>query len=216
HSKINRSPINFAQDDYSIASAKYTDPFLDVLVKNDETQLQENYHLDLVGMYQQKNLLTVIAALEQLKAVFIFDGEKIISALSQVQLLTGLQGRWEVIHDDPKVVLDVAHNADGIIQLIQQLSIMDYNNCHIVFGMVKDKDINKVLELLPVDAVYYFTKAPIPRALPEDELLEKAGKHHLKGKSFAMVNEAFKAALQNALSGDVVIVCGSVFIVGEI
>ncbi|MET0300321.1 MAG: bifunctional folylpolyglutamate synthase/dihydrofolate synthase, partial [Flavitalea sp.] len=113
-------------------------------------------------------------------------------------------------------VLDVAHNEDGIRQIAAQLEITDYHELHIVIGMVKDKEIDKVLELLPKTAKYYFTKAQIPRALNEDLLLEKAKAAGLHGSSFPEVNMAVKEALLHARKTDLVLICGSVFIVGEV
>ncbi|MDZ4806762.1 MAG: bifunctional folylpolyglutamate synthase/dihydrofolate synthase, partial [Bacteroidota bacterium] len=121
-----------------------------------------------------------------------------------------------IIHTSPLVVLDVAHNVDGMRQLVQQAEVTEHNQLHIVIGMVKDKDIERVLALLPISAVYYFTKAQIPRALPEDELMETAGKLNLQGDSFPDVNAALEFALQHAHPDDLIIVCGSVFLVGEV
>ena len=114
------------------------------------------------------------------------------------------------------VILDVAHNEDGVKQLIKQIDITAYSTLHIVFGIVKDKEADKILSLLPSNATYYFTKAQIPRALPEDELQQKASSHNLNGASFPEVNEALKAALENSLEDDLILVCGSVFLVGEV
>ena len=176
----------------------------------------KNYRLDLNGLYQEKNILTALTSVELLKNQFILKEEKIKSALSQVKKLTGLHGRWEVIGKKPTVVLDVAHNEDGIKQLIHQLHQSKYKDLHIVFGMVKDKDPDKVLNQLPITAKYYFTKAAIPRALPEDELLESAKQYGLVGKSYPDVNKALKEALSNASEGDMIVVCGSVFVVAEV
>ena len=96
------------------------------------------------------------------------------------------------------VVLDVAHNVDGIQQLVNQIKNTSHKKLHIVFGMVKDKEIEKVLQLLPRHASYYFTKAQIPRALPENELLERAQKFNLKVHRIDEVNRALKAAIDNA------------------
>jgi len=137
-------------------------------------------------------------------------------ALSHVKNSTGLHGRWEVIQRTPTIVLDVAHNVDGIQQVINQVKNTSFKKLHIVFGMVKDKEIGKVLEILPKEALYYFTRAQIPRALPETELLQRAQKFNLKGSSHDEVNKALKAALDNASEKDLIIVCGSVFVVGEV
>lgn len=175
------------------------------------------YKLDLPGIYQTKNLLTVLEACSQLQQMgWKIDDAIIHKGLHQTKKLTGLHGRWEIIHHSPLVVLDVAHNIDGIRQLVQQAELTAHHQLHIVIGMVKDKEVEKVLALLPKTAHYYFTKAPIPRALPEGELLEKAAAFKLHGDSFAEVNEALEFALQHAHPDDLIIVCGSVFVVGEV
>jgi dihydrofolate synthase/folylpolyglutamate synthase len=136
--------------------------------------------------------------------------------LKQVKKLTGLHGRWEVIHKDPLVILDVAHNEDGIKQLVEQIEVTDHRNLYIIIGLVKDKEIEKILSLLPKQAYYYFTRAQIPRAMSEDELAVKATIAGLSGESFSEVNEALRSAIDKAHKDDLVLVCGSVFLVGEV
>jgi dihydrofolate synthase/folylpolyglutamate synthase len=114
------------------------------------------------------------------------------------------------------IALDVAHNEDGIKQLLHQISLCNYQDLHIVFGIVKDKDADKILSLLPKNADYYFTRAQIPRALPENELAAKAKVYHLKGEKYSEVNEALKAAAGKASKDDLIVICGSVFLVGEV
>ena len=172
--------------------------------------------MDLIGLYQLKNLLTVLTTIDRLKNKFLLKEESIKKGLSHVKDISGLHGRWEIIHRKPLIVLDVAHNVDGIRQLVNQINNSLFQKLHIVFGMVKDKEIEKVLELLPKNATYYFTKAQIPRALPENDLLERAQKFNLKGCSCDEVNKALKAAMDRASEEDMIIVCGSVFVVGEV
>ncbi|HVS98024.1 MAG TPA: cyanophycin synthetase, partial [Puia sp.] len=136
--------------------------------------------------------------------------------LRQVKRLTGLHGRWELIHEHPDIVLDVAHNIDGIRQLVRQIELTDHEALYIVLGMVKDKDIDAVLTLLPRQATYFFTKAQIPRALPENELAAKAAAAGLRGHSYPGVTEALAAAKVQARSKDLILVCGSVFVVAEV
>ena len=175
------------------------------------------WHLDLPGLYQTKNLVTVLEACSQLKqAGWKIDDDIIHKGLKQVKKITGLHGRWEIIHQSPAVVLDVAHNIDGIKQLVQQIELTEHHDLHIITGMVKDKEVEKILELLPKEARYYFTKAQIPRAIPENELTEKAKLVNLKGHSFSNVNDALRSALQHAHPDDLIIVCGSIFLVGEV
>jgi dihydrofolate synthase/folylpolyglutamate synthase len=115
------------------------------------------------------------------------------------------------------VILDVAHNEDGISQLLQQLSIQYPSaTIHFVLGFVQDKDVSKVLSLLPREGKYYFTNAHIPRALPHQILKDKAGEYQLNGKSYDQVDDALEAALSEAGSEDVVMVCGSFFVIAEL
>jgi dihydrofolate synthase/folylpolyglutamate synthase len=114
------------------------------------------------------------------------------------------------------IALDVAHNEDGIKQLLYQVSLCSYKKLHIIFGMVKDKDAIKILSLLPQEATYYFTKAQIPRALPEDELSQKAKAFNLDGEKYIDVNKALQTAIKNAGKDDLIVVCGSVFVVAEV
>jgi len=209
------APIHFAQEKYKLISVKPVEGQLQIEVQDCYKQSKQ-YNLDLTGLYQAKNLLTVLTVTDILKNKFSLREENIAEGLSHVKSLTGLHGRWEIIRREPTVVLDVAHNVDGIRQIIYQLKNSIYEKLHIVFGMVKDKEIEKVLEMLPKEASYYFTKAQIPRALPETELSERAAKYHLEGSSFNNVNKALKAAVEKASPKDLIIVCGSVFVVGEV
>jgi dihydrofolate synthase/folylpolyglutamate synthase len=178
---------------------------------------KEYYTLDLTGIYQVKNLITVLESVHILRSLgWKLPQQAIEKALKHVKRLTGLHGRWEIIHEYPDIVLDVAHNEDGIRQLVRQIEVTDHEELHIVIGMVKDKAIDKVLELLPRQAAYYFTKAQIPRALPEDELAQQAAATGLKGHAYPTVTEALNAAKTHARDRDLIIVCGSVFVVGEV
>ena len=148
---------------------------------------------------------------------FVIKNETEKFALANTKKITGLHGRWDVIAENPTVVLDVAHNEDGIKQIIKQLkNDSDQIKNHFVLGMVKDKEVDKVLSLLPTEAEYYFTNAHIPRALPAQELQTKAATFNLKGNFYDDVNMAIDAAKQNAAITDLIIVCGSVFLVGEV
>jgi dihydrofolate synthase / folylpolyglutamate synthase len=138
------------------------------------------------------------------------------TGLSQVKTLTGLHGRWDVKQEHPMVVLDVAHNEDGIRQLVAQIELSDFQHLHIILGMVKDKEIEKVLSLLPKTAKYYFTRAQIPRALDPALLQQKAMATGLHGDCYPDVNTALGKALHHAGKSDLVLVCGSVFVVGEV
>jgi dihydrofolate synthase/folylpolyglutamate synthase len=210
------SEIFFSDQRYEVVSSKYDVTRLEVGVLDKATGQKETYDLDLNGLYQQKNLLTVLAAADLLKHSFSLQEEKIKKALSNVKKSTGLFGRWEVIGQRPTLVLDVAHNEDGIGQLTQQISTLRFKNLYIIFGMVKDKDTGKMLSRLPPKAVYFFTRAQNPRALPERILQKKAQALHLKGQAYPDVNKALEAAMARASEEDLIVVCGSVFVIAEV
>jgi len=215
--KEKNAPLIFAGNNRYAADWNHNHNQLNVTVVEKEKDEHITYRLDLPGIYQRKNLVTVLETIKCLqKKGWKIEDEQIHKGLSQAKKITGLHGRWEVIHQKPTVVLDVAHNVDGIKQLVEQIELSTYNDLHIIIGMVKDKEIEKILEQLPKFAKYYFTKAQIPRALPTTELALKAARLELKGNIYNDVNTALKEALQHANEEDLIIVCGSVFLVGEL
>jgi len=212
------APILYASEIYEVTLLENSNQFLKCEVKDSTNQNAEIFSLDLNGNYQLKNLKTVLAA-EKILATLGFEidepNEKF--ALAHVKTITGLKGRWDVVSEKPLCIHDVAHNKDGINALLQQLKESHQNsNYHFVIGFVNDKDITSVLELLPNNAHYYFTNAHIPRALPHAELKSMANAKNLKGDSFDDVNEAITAAKKMANENDVIIVCGSFFILAEV
>jgi dihydrofolate synthase/folylpolyglutamate synthase len=211
------APIYFAQEQFKTYEPKITNYNLQVDVEDNLNKHRETFTLDLNGTYQVKNLLSVLSA----ESIISKQGFKITNeaekfAFANVKKLTGLHGRWDVISEHPTIVLDVAHNEDGIKQIINSTSRIAGSKIHFVIGLVKDKEVDKVLMLLPKDANYYFTNAHIPRALPSAELKAKANIAGLNGNIFDNVNDAIKTAKQNAASDGLVIVCGSVFLIGEV
>ena len=206
-----------AEQCFKFVEADITSHTMKVLVNNLNTNVQSRYTLDLNGIYQQKNLITVLTALEALRSMhYVIPEVAVTEALRDVKNITGLHGRWDVIQENPLIVLDVAHNIDGMKQLLQQLFSADYQKLHVIFGIVKDKDAEGILSILPKEAVYYFTKARIPRALPEEELWKKAHLYELHGNHYPNVNVALTAARTNAGEKDIIIICGSVYLVGEV
>ena len=212
------APIVFAHEKRWIADWHIHDHLLEISVAANELDNEhKNYKLDLPGIYQLRNILPVIEAVHILNEKgWKIEEKHLQEALPQVKKLTGLHGRWEVVRQHPTVVIDVGHNEDGIKQLVQQLEVTDFEHLHIIMGFVKDKEIATVLTLLPKNASYYFTKAQIPRALPEEELAAMAEIAGLKGHAFPEVNIALQTALAKAERNDLILVCGSVFLVGEV
>jgi dihydrofolate synthase/folylpolyglutamate synthase len=211
------APLHLATEERNVAGWEWEKHELVVEVAEQGKTDHKKYHLDLPGIYQSKNLLTVLEACSVLNELeYKLNEDEIRHGLQKTKKINGLHGRWEVIHENPTIILDVGHNEDGIKQIVQQIELTKHHDLHIVIGMVKDKEIDTVLSLLPHSANYYFTQAHIPRALPAETLKEKAGKFNLYGITVTDVNEAIKEAKAKAHKDDLILVCGSVFLVGEV
>ncbi|HEY4062204.1 MAG TPA: folylpolyglutamate synthase/dihydrofolate synthase family protein [Puia sp.] len=216
--KEEKAPLRYADHQHYISDWKYQRHNLVAEVATTPVANDKEYYtLDLGGIYQTRNLVTVLESVHILRGLgWKLEPSVVHQALKQVKRLTGLYGRWEIIHEHPQIALDVAHNEDGMRQLVRQIELTDHEELHIVLGMVKDKDISGVLALLPLQATYYFTRAQIPRALPEEELANLAGARGLKGQAYPTVAGALLAAKGHARERDLIVVCGSVFVVAEI
>ena len=163
-----------------------------------------------------KNIATVLTAIEQLNRLNININESSIAqGLKMVTEITGLQGRWQVLQQQPVIVADTGHNVGGIQFIVLQLKEQNYKTLRIVIGMVNDKDISSVLALLPKEAVYYFTQANIIRALEAEDLLNKAKSYGLSGNAYHTVKQALQTAISDAEKDDFIFIGGSNFVVGE-
>ena len=172
---------------------------------------------ELKGLAQDKNARTVLTAVEiLLETGYSITKEAVYQGFSNVTTITGLTGRWQQLQTLPKIICDIAHNAHGIRYVAEQLRSENFDRLHIVFGMASDKDVDTVLSLLPQDAVYYFTKASVERALDEKMLARQAETYGLKGNSFGGVVEAMGAAKENADKNDLIFIGGSSFIVADV
>jgi dihydrofolate synthase/folylpolyglutamate synthase len=176
----------------------------------------KSYSLDLLGQYQVKNLITVLSVIDEIKnSGFSIPEEAVFKGLENTSKTTGLLGRCQVLGKEPTIIADTGHNEAGIQSSFQQLSQYKFDKLHVVFGIVKEKELHKVLSYLPEKAIYYFTKASIPRALDENILSKEALNFGLKGKTYKTVKEALNAAKQNASKKDYIFIGGSTFVVGE-
>ena len=210
------APIIFAEDEPEVISAEPTE---------DGGMHYMTHHVgeldgDLGGIYQQKNLNTVLHTLKVVEQLgfLSFPGKECIelhNGINKVCSNTGLMGRWQTIQQKPRVVCDTGHNVGGWQYLSRQLAMVKCEKMHIVFGMVNDKDINSVLELLPKQAIYYFTKADSKRALNEQSVRLLAVNHGLTGNCYPTVDEAFSAAMEQAGHNDFIFVGGSSYVVGD-
>lgn len=212
------APMLLSHHEFYPTDWQYTHHHLAVNIATKRTDERTTYTLDLPGVYQVKNLPAVLSTIHLLQQKgWNISQEHVLKGLFYTKKLTGLHGRWELIAQDPAIILDVCHNEDGIRQMMAQLELATYRELHLIIGMVKDKEITKILSLLPKTAKYYFTKAQIPRALPEADLAALASEvAGLQGQTFPNVQDALAHAKQHAHKDDLVLVCGSVFLVGEV
>ena len=212
------APILFADQqlsvDYSMLSPDQKQFFN---LKNKEGIQFENLKLDLLGKYQSKNICTLLCAVMELQRLGwkITEGH-IRSGLEDVSGLTGLSGRWQTIGVNPRIICDTGHNEGGIREVVAQLNQIPHKKLHFIIGLVNDKDITGVLALLPKEAIYYFTKASIPRALDELQLMQMATYFGLNGAPYEDVQSALNEAKMYADKDDLIFVGGSTFVVAEV
>jgi len=212
------APLFFADQEYKVTYAMADFEGNQMLaVEKEGKKLFSQVKLDLKGMYQQKNLPAVLKSVELLRQMgWEISDESLLKGLANTKKMTGLMGRWQVLGYNPLVVCDTAHNAEGMLEVVAQMQQTPHEKLHVVLGVVKDKDPGALLRLLPSEALYYFTKADIPRAMDEKELAKTALGFRLKGAAYPSVGKAYDAARNHAGKNDMVFVGGSTFVVAEI
>ncbi|NCO54938.1 MAG: bifunctional folylpolyglutamate synthase/dihydrofolate synthase [Bacteroidetes bacterium] len=213
-----KSELIWADKTFSVKKSIQTPDTMQMFrIKYNKEQVLNGLKTPLLGEYQKKNTATVLASVEKLKNIgFIINDKNIYKGFKNVINNTTLKGRWQILSNNPLVICDIGHNVGGIKQNVTQLNKLKYETLHIVFGMVADKDFKKILKLLPKNAIYYFTKANIPRAKNEIELQKIASEYGLTGKTFSTVKKAYNSALKSAKQSDIVFVGGSAFVVAEV
>jgi dihydrofolate synthase/folylpolyglutamate synthase len=179
--------------------------------------IKEYFQSDLEGNYQEKNIKTVLQTIKELQQKgFVVTRKHVETGLSNIVKNTGLKGRWQVLQERPKVICDTAHNREGINAVVKQLLAEKYKSLHIVFGVVNDKDLSTLLDLLPKKAMYYLCKPNISRGMDAEELKQNFKQLGFNAESYTSVNNAFQGALKNANTNDLIFVGGSTFVVAEI
>jgi len=215
HSTAVKAPVFWAFEEFPTKLGKDLDNNMLINCEGG-IHLYNDIPCALSGIYQMENAATTLSLVERLRAknYSINDGA-VYKGFSNVLSNTGLRGRWETLSEQPHVICDTGHNVAGMLFVTEQLRQTPHENLHFVIGMVNDKDVSGVLKLLPKDAIYYFTKASIPRALHENELALLAQQFGLKGTTYPTVAEALAAAKKKCRPNDLVFVGGSTFVVAE-
>lgn len=206
------SPIVFAEDSKEILDATTCEQGgIDYISKD-----YGNFHGELGGNYQIKNTNTVLTAIKLLNSILNIPQNAIHAGFRNVCESTGLVGRWMTLQQTPKVICDTGHNVGGWNYIASQLKSQQYKYLHIVFGMVDDKDILAVMEMLPQNATYYWTRAYSKRAIPEEQIQDIGDSLGYKGQHFPTVKEAYLTALQYANKEDLIFIGGSSYIVADL
>ncbi|NCC72667.1 MAG: bifunctional folylpolyglutamate synthase/dihydrofolate synthase [Sphingobacteriia bacterium] len=210
----NQSPITFADQQWKI------EPIGQQKVNIFFREMPYLTHTDFppAGSYQLRNLATVMESLRTLEMITgnTLSKETIASGIANLINNTGFKGRWQTIGISPLIICDSGHNEDGIREVIKNINNTPYQNLHMVFGMVNDKDTTAILKLLPRKARYYFTRPGIPRGLSPEILAANAMKAGLIGEIYPTVKEALDAAKSAAGKNDLIFVGGSTFVVAEV
>lgn len=183
-----------------------------------QAQREINIQSDLKGSYQAQNLQTALAAIEVYKEQYDLkiDTTVLSEALNNLKTKTNLLGKWMILQQAPLTIADSAHNEDGIQAVLESIKTIPYKKLHLVFGMMKDKAVNPILQLLPKQAQYYFCSPNFKRALDVETLLIGAKQQDLNGETFPSVKEAYYFAKLQAHKDDLVLIMGSCFVVAEV
>lgn len=217
--KDRNAKLVFADQKYAVTETFLQEDDIQVFSVEDcnGVSAYNNLEVDLQGSYQRKNILTVLAAVDELKPYFPELSEATIrKGLRHASKQTGLRGRWYQLSSNPLTICDTGHNVDGITFIVDQIAKTPYEKLFWVFGMVSDKDISKVITLLPKDAYYIFTQASIPRAMDAELLAEKCNAVGLKGEVEKNVQKALLRTKKMASNNDLIFIGGSTFVVAEV
>ena len=170
--------------------------------------------LGLSSDYYVDNLPLVIAAADELRLLgFRWQESQLRKALAGLSV----PGRFQLLGKAPLRICDVAHNAAGLRSLFGQLQrVHTTGRWHIVIGFSKEKKRSELLPLLPRLATYYATEAQQARACPSSVLSKELRAEGLSASAYPKLKAAWQAALQAASPEDLVLLCGSVYLVGEL
>lgn len=184
-----------------------------------DSPLCGQFHCELSGDYQRKNINTVLAAVYEMRRIGIdISDDSVGVGMAHVSQLTGLAGRWMRLSDQPLIICDTGHNEAGLRFTMEQLSrtaLKRKGRKRLVIGFVADKAIDDIIDLLPRDATYYFTQASIPRALPVEQLQERFASHGIQGTPYPNPKDAASAAVNDSSEADVIYIGGSTFVVAD-
>lgn len=211
------APIYFAQDTFSLLESHLSMPYLHLNYQNTQNNELIALQSALLGNYQKKNLIGVLKAVEILQEKgYSISWQAVQAGVKNVLKNTDLRGRWQILQEKPLIIADIAHNEQGVSEIVEQISQTPHRNLHLVLGFVSDKDVTKLLSLFPKNAFFYFCEPAIPRAMPVEQITEIAQNLGLHFQAIPKVSQAYQVACQQAQTDDLIFVGGSTFVVAEI
>lgn len=223
--KTEKAPFYLANDPkkYEVILEKTTVKHSFYTIKKNAVVWADKLPINIHGPYQTKNIGTALMTLEVLNSIKnksfpSIDLPTIRKGFRDLKKATTFLGRWQQLGENPLVIAESAHNEAGLKNIFpdRQLANVSYEKLHIVFGTVSDKEVSKVFPYLPKDAIYYFVKADIPRGYDAKKLCEMAEQHGLRGKAYTTVRRGLAAAKHKAKPEDLILICGSIFVVAEV
>jgi len=181
------------------------------------TQQHSDIVTDLLGQFQQKNCSLALETITILKQIgWYIDDAKTDLALTRVKGNTGFIGRLDKISSSPDVLIDASHNEDGIRNLFDELSLLNFENLHCIYGTSSDKNVEEIMSLFPQNATYYFAEFDSERSLKLDVLNNNAKKNNLNFSLHLTPEKALSVAKQTSSDNDLIIIFGSFFLLEKI
>ena len=179
--------------------------------------IYDNYDCDLQGIYQKKNIKTVLKASEILQQNdYKINDVHIKNGLNNVSNNTGLKGRWDIIQNNPMIICDTAHNMAALKEVILQLIRLEYSKLYFIVGFTDDKDLDKISKIFPENSEYYFVKPKVNRGKDSQEVKQIFESNNRIGIIQNSVNEAINQIKKTSSKDDVIFIGGSTFVVSEI
>lgn len=213
-----RSEVIYAEEAFECRGSGESDgkQVFDMVRTRDGQEYQ--LRLGLLGEYQRGNLTVVCAVADYLhqNTPLSISRRAFVEGLNNVTEITSFHGRWEILDTAPLTVCDTGHNAHGLALVGEQLRRRKAERLCCVMGFCADKDIKKMLSLMPADAHYIFTRADMERAAKPEDIMAVAAKLGLDCESAPSVAEAVARAREILAPEDMLFIGGSTFVVAEV
>ncbi|MBE6069202.1 MAG: bifunctional folylpolyglutamate synthase/dihydrofolate synthase [Clostridium lundense] len=211
--KEKQSPIIYVKKEDSILKEKlYNVPYQEIIINTSNNTYE--IQLSLLGTHQLLNCSVVINAAEELQNIGVnIKKEHIIEGLKNVKWA----GRLEMLKAKPMVVIDGAHNIDGIKSLKNSINTyFKYNKCILIMGILSDKQVDDMVKVITPEASNIITVTPPSyRAENSSGLVEIIKKYNSNCEAIENYKEAYEKALSYANENDLILICGSLYMVGE-